>query len=71
MSGLSKVVVRRSKKLRRCERCGAVIEPGQRYALHTLAPNHPDVGNETWWVSPECQSCAEKCGRGNLFEEQR
>lgn len=52
-----------SRKVRRCESerggdCTRQIEPGQRYCLSVLTPNHDGLGNEGWWRMRLCAPCA-------------
>jgi hypothetical protein len=73
MSGLSRTTVRTARKPRPCGFIGygcRMIEPGELYLEHVIAPNHPDVGNTRWWRSAECRECAHRCGRGDLIEDR-
>ena len=62
------IVMRRARIPKRCA-CGRTIERGERYLRHTLAPNHPDVGNVGWWDAIECRKCV-KPERRELFGER-
>ena len=52
-----------ARRPRRCGSCGGRIRKGERYARHTAAPNHPDLGNTGWSSYTECAECAAICGR--------
>lgn len=41
---------RTARKQHRCEFCGQMIWPGEKYVSGALPPNS-DIGNETWWHS--------------------
>jgi hypothetical protein len=51
--------VRRSRKPRRCDRCGWTIPVGYQYLYSVISPDHDDVGNTTWWRSATCAPCAQ------------
>lgn len=55
--------VHTARKPHRCGSCADRIRPGERYALHTAAPNDPDLGKTAWSRYPECADCAALCGR--------
>lgn len=60
--------VRRSRRWRRCDRCGDGIQRGDRYVHSVASPQHDDLGNTKWWRLTECEPCARACGRGHLFD---
>lgn len=54
---------RRARKVRRCNSCGAVIRPGDRYLEQVASPDHGDLCNPSWWRLNECAACAIRHGR--------
>jgi hypothetical protein len=67
------VRVVRARKNHRCPNyCDngkpGTIQPGQLYLRHVAFPGDSDIGNEGFWVLPECRPCAEERGRGHLFQ---
>lgn len=59
-----RITGRTARKLRRCEGCLHWISPGDRYLEHVVSPYNNDLGNSTWWRTPECSECAIRYGRG-------
>lgn len=57
--------VRTARKDYHCDNCRAYfgIKKGEEYVESTIAPDHDDIGNETWWRMRECDDCAERYGR--------
>jgi predicted RNA-binding Zn-ribbon protein involved in translation (DUF1610 family) len=55
--------LRTSRKSRRCEGCLRWIHPPDQYLEHVAAPDHGELGNTTWWRSPECRECAVRYDR--------
>lgn len=53
--GSTSICVRKARKPHRCE-CRRIIEPGERYIRHVLAPGS-EIDNTSWWVALECRSC--------------
>jgi hypothetical protein len=59
-------VIRTARKVHRCDTnsyaCRRTIEPGERYAYSSLPPDS-EFGNEGWWHSRTCATCAVVYGR--------
>lgn len=64
-----RVTVRVARKVQPCTGYGCrPIAPGERYVEHTASPQHDDYGNTRWVHLAECQQCAERNGRRDLFD---
>ncbi len=64
--------VRTARKPRRCGYGSGShpIQAGERYIEHVISPMHGYIDNPGWDRLSECQECAERYGRGGLFEAQ-
>jgi hypothetical protein len=64
--------VRRARKVWRCGCSNGPIQPGELYLVHTQFPGGDDSGYADAAGHPvrmaECRACAERYGRGGLFD---
>lgn len=68
MAALERTTVRRARKIRRCNDCGAVaIKPGDLYLETVVSPGHADLGNTRWRRIAECAGCGRRYGRGHML----
>lgn len=58
---------RTARKAHQCTRCLGLVEPGRQYLEHVASPMSEDICNVGWWRLYECEPCARRCGRGDLF----
>lgn len=62
-----RTTARTACKAHRCDSCLASIPSSHHHLVHTISPDHDDIGNVGWQTSRECADCAIRYGRGDLL----